>query len=133
MIETEALVQEEAPAEEAEEADEGEGEDESSSGKSDAIAMLVFFANVGMLVSFVVSLLLLESTSNFGGVPMIFSMIVAVPVMLLNVKVFMMPPKDWEPEDDEEFSSGQEAVPYVIFLVMIVILCIVYAAMSLHH
>jgi len=120
-------------------------DDEYESGPSDFLLLIVFFANVGLLISFVVSLLLLASPLNIGGAPMVFSIFMTIPVALLNARVFFPPPSndvvDGEDDSRKEASTSDSddqedrgsIAPYVILGVMVIVVCIVYWLISLHH
>jgi hypothetical protein len=109
-----------------------EEDEEDYAESSDLLSLAVFFANALLLASFVISLISLGSHPNFGGAPMIFSFIMAVPVTLLNVKHFFVPRED---QGEESFAGDQDergpVAPYVIIAVMVVVISLVYLLMSL--
>lgn len=101
-------------------------------GPSDLMNLAVFFANAFMLVSFIVSLVLMTN-SNFGGVAMLTSFIMGVPVALLNAKHFFVP---HEGESDEDANARNPIAPYVIMVAMVIVIslaCLLISSKAQMH
>lgn len=113
-----------APAPEID--DPEETEDDYTEKPSDFMALAVFFSNAFILISFIVSLILL-SNGSFGGVAMLSSFIMAVPVALLNAKFFFAPRRG---ESDEDANARSSIAPYVIMIVMVIVISLAYMFIS---
>jgi hypothetical protein len=103
-----------------------EDNDDYPEGPSDLMNLAVFFTNAFILISFIVSLSLL-TTSNFGGIAMLSSFIMAIPVALLNAKHFFAPR---EGESDEDANARNPIAPYVIMTAMIIVISLAYLFIS---